>query len=87
MIDSDLFIYLSFALSFGAPMAVAVRELVVMKRGRKGPDGGVLRPDPTPPPLLPGDDDLPPLPPCLIPGNDPIFDREPARGPKVPEFV
>jgi len=87
MIDTDLFIYLSFVLSFGAPMAVAVRELVVMKRSRKGPDGGVLRPEPTPRPLLPGDDDLPPLPPCLIPKGDPTFDRGPVRGPKVPELV
>jgi hypothetical protein len=56
---------LSGTLSLGVPLAFAVRELVLLRRG----DGGAPRPgDPTPPPLSPAPDDdssLPPLAACL----------------------
>mgnify|MGYP006280143895 FL=1 len=87
ILDTDTFIYLSFALSFGSPMLFAAYQLRTLKGGRKGPDGGVERPEPTPP-LLPGDDDLPPLPPELIPKLDDAPVRGPAAPrPKVPELV
>ncbi len=59
----DVQILLSGALTFGVPLALAVRELVVLGRkdaGPRPPDGDARRPDPAPAP----DDDasLPPLP-------------------------
>jgi len=65
MIDTDLYISLSFALSFGAPLYLAFRELLLLKANRTRPDGGIEREAPAPMPL--GDDDLPPLPPSLRP--------------------
>jgi hypothetical protein len=80
MISTDLFITLSFALSFGAPLLVALRELALLKpSAASGPDGGLDRTAPTPAPE--GDDDLPPLPPSLIPD----VDHDPAPRPKVLE--
>ena len=80
MISTDLFITLSFALSFGAPLLLAVRELALLKPSPKsGPEGGLDRAAPSPVPA--GDDDLPPLPPSLIPD----LDLEPAPRPKVLE--
>jgi hypothetical protein len=79
MISTDLFITLSFALSFGAPMLLALRELAMLKPSASRPDGGLEREAPSPAPL--GDDDLPPLPSCLIPK----LDHDPAPRPKVLE--
>lgn len=80
MISTDLFITLSFALSFGAPLVLALRELRLLKPAASGgPDGGVDRLSPAPAPE--GDDDLPPLPPSLIPQ----LDHDPAPRPKVLE--
>ena len=48
-VDSETFIMLSGALSFGAPLALAVRELVVLRRddgGKRG--GGSWKGDPVP---------------------------------------
>ncbi len=55
---SATFVFLSGALSFGAPMAVAVYEIVALRRGRRGGDDDRGRP-PTPGPK--------PLPDCLQP--------------------
>lgn len=58
---------LSGAITFGIPLALAIRELLLLSRsGEHGPDPEpprTLRPAPAP------DDDaaLPPLPACLIP--------------------
>lgn len=66
--DSETFIMLSGALSFGAPLALAVRELWVLRRddGKRG--GGSWKgdpvPNPRPPPAPAGNT---PLPDCLIP--------------------
>ncbi|MFP4361916.1 MAG: hypothetical protein ACLFTG_14740 [Alphaproteobacteria bacterium] len=80
MISTDLFITLSFALSFGAPLVLALRELRLLKAAAGGGrDGGVERVSPAPAPE--GDDDLPPLPPSLIPQRD----HDPAPRPKVLE--
>ncbi len=79
MISTDLYITLSFILSFGAPMALAVRELMLLKHSKNRPDGGQEREAPAPAPL--NDDDLPPLPPSLIPD----LDHTPAPRPKVLE--
>jgi hypothetical protein len=80
MISTDLFITLSFALSFGAPLLVALRELALLKPSADaGPDGGLEQGAPAPAPV--GDDDLPPLPPSLIPH----VDKDPAPRPKVLE--
>jgi len=78
MISTDLFITLSFALSFGAPLLLALRELALLKpSSASGPDGGEQRGAPAPAPA--GDDDLPPLPPSLIPN----LDNQPTPRPKV----
>ena len=78
MISTDLFITLSFALSFGAPLLLALRELAILKpSANEGPDGGMDQQAPAPAPA--GDDDLPPLPPSLIPN----LDHDPAPRPKV----
>ncbi len=78
MISTDLFITLSFALSFGAPLLLALRELALLKPSSTSrPDGGLDHEAPAPAPA--GDDDLPPLPPSLIPQ----LDRDPAPRPKV----
>ncbi len=56
---------LSGTLSLGVPLALAVRELVLLRHGEGGPPRSG---DPTPPPLSPAPDDdssLPPLPACL----------------------
>ncbi len=55
---SATFVILSGALSFGAPMAMAVYEIVALRRGRRGGDDD-RRPPPTPRPK--------PLPDCLQP--------------------
>jgi hypothetical protein len=58
-------ILLSGALTFGVPLVLAVRELIVLRR----PPRGGWRPEPTPPaptpPLSPAGQK--PLPDCLIP--------------------
>ncbi len=80
MISTDLYITLSFILSFGAPILLALRELRNLKAASAGgPDGGMEREAPAPAPL--GDDDLPPLPDSLIPK----LDDHPAPRPKVLE--
>jgi hypothetical protein len=65
-----------FALTHGAALLLAVRELYVLRRRRPGPQGEHDRapegPTPTPPDAEP---DLPPLPASLIP----TVGREPAR--------
>jgi hypothetical protein len=78
MLDTDTFIYLSFALSFGAPMLLAWRELhmVKPKRRRGGGDGNALPPAPVQPGPDDGDDALPPLPDSL---------REAAKGGSAPQ--
>lgn len=80
--DSETFIMLSSALSFGAPLALALRELVVLRRdggGKRGGgswEGGPV-PD-TPPPPVAGNK---PLPDCLLPKLLP----RPAARPRVLE--
>ena len=66
----DVHILLSGALSFGVPLLLAVRELVVLGRESsgggpaKGGDARGQAPAPTPPAGEPSS--LPPLPPCLV---------------------
>ena len=58
-------------LSFGVPLALAVWELMLLRRatGNRSDGGGLARPVLTPSPD--GDDgELPPLPACLIPSPD-----------------
>lgn len=57
----DTFVILSGALTFGAPLALAIRELVVLRRPPRGAGWSGPRsepPEPQPPK---------PLPDCLIP--------------------
>ena len=56
--SSATFVLLSSALSFGAPLAIAVYEIVVLRRGSGGND------DDRRPPKTPGPK---PLPDCLQP--------------------
>lgn len=56
---SSTFVLLSGALSFGAPLALAVYEIVTMRRGPRGGDD-------RDPPRAPGPK---PLPDCLQPRN------------------
>lgn len=87
LIDTELFIWLSFALSFGAPMLYAAMELRSLRRHRPGRGGGgggsAIQ---TPPrPKLPDDDGLPPLPPELV---ELVTDaRAPAARPRELETV
>ena len=52
-------VLLSGALTFGAPLAIAIHELLALRRPPRGGPGG-LPPEPPPPPQKP-------LPDCLIP--------------------
>ena len=79
MISTDLYITLSFLLSFGAPILLALRELRQLKASTSRPDGGLDRDAPAPLPL--SDDGLPPLPDTLVPK----LDDRPAPQPKVLE--
>jgi hypothetical protein len=55
------FVVLSGTLTFGAPLALAIRELFVLRNPRRGGGWAGPRPDPVKP-------DAPkPLPDCLIP--------------------
>lgn len=71
--DTELFVMLSCALSFGAPLAFAARELLLLRRGG---DGGSWRrekaPDAPPPPPPPAPAGNKPLPDCLVPKPLPI---------------
>lgn len=88
--DTETFVLLSCALNFGVPLAIAVIELIRLRRERNG--GGRRpaphRPAPLPPsPALDGPAPLPPgpaldgpapkpLPDCLIPRPLPRRTRE-----------
>jgi hypothetical protein len=80
--DSETFMMLNGVLSFGAPLALAVRELLVLRRdngGRRGGGSWGRNPAPeTPPPPPAGNK---PLPDCLIPKLPP----RPAARPRVLE--
>jgi hypothetical protein len=66
--DSETFIMLSSALSFGAPLALAVRELLVLRRDDNKRGGGSWKRDPAPPrPPPPAPAGNKPLPECLVP--------------------
>src|SRR3954454_14450269 len=59
MLQPYVQVLLSGTLSLGVPLALAVRELVLLRRG----DGGAPRSgDPTPPPLSPAPEARPPRP-------------------------
>ena len=58
--SSTTFVLLSGALTFGAPLAIAVHEMFALRRRPPQDDGGGHRIDPPPPPPKP-------LPDCLIP--------------------
>ncbi|HEX3346873.1 MAG TPA: hypothetical protein VHS58_02085 [Acetobacteraceae bacterium] len=62
-------VLLSGTLTFGVPLLLAIRELLMLRRGRRG--GGwpsARRRDPRPGPMPPGGDPIQrPLPACLVP--------------------
>ena len=65
--DGSMFVILSGTLSFGVPLAVEVRELLVLRPGRGEGDRDPL-PEITPPPPAPSAaGPTRPLPACLIP--------------------
>jgi hypothetical protein len=71
-------VVLSGCLTFGVPLVMAIRELMVLRRG----GGGAWPGDPTPEmPPLPK-----PLPDCLIPRRDLVPPQETVR-PRIPELV
>lgn len=76
--DPELYILLSGALTFGVPVALAVRELLLLRRGGDG-SWGRDRARETPPAPTPAGDR--PLPECLIPKRSP----RPAARPRVLE--
>jgi hypothetical protein len=66
--DPDTQILLSFALTFGVPIALGLRELWVLRRGGGGGWGWRRERRPTRPrPPSPSDGHPSPLPDCLIP--------------------
>ena len=67
--DTELFMMLSCALSFGAPLAFAARELLLLRRGSDGDSWRREKAPDTPPPPPAGNK---PLPDCLIPKPLPI---------------
>jgi hypothetical protein len=67
-------ILLSGALTFGVPLALAIRELVLLRRARGGPGRRDAAAAVPPPPLAPGG--TRPLPACLVPAAP---DRPAAR--------
>jgi hypothetical protein len=79
----EMHVLLSGALTFGVPLAIAVRELMVLKRGGKPDDRRPRRP--TPKPLAPSDG-RPKLPDCLIPKPLPqgLVPRLPTEGGDAP---
>ncbi len=61
--DPAVQVICSMSLSFGVPLAIAVRELIMLRRG-----GGTRdRKLPEPTPVAPISSGSRPLPPCLIP--------------------
>lgn len=65
--DPEVYILLSGALTFGVPLALAVRELLVLRRDGGG-GGGSWKGDPAPEtPPAPAPAGNKPLPDCLIP--------------------
>jgi hypothetical protein len=66
----EIQVILSGALTFGVPLAVAVREIIVTKRG------GGWRPE-----RLPEPRPVTPLPPCLLPPPRPRLPMHDAPGP------
>lgn len=80
--DGETFILLSGALSFGAPLALAVRELWALRRDDRKRGGGSWQGDPVPnapPPPAPAGNKR--LPDCLVPKLQP----RPASRPRVLE--
>jgi hypothetical protein len=83
-----LVVILSGALTFGVPLAIAIWEVVVLRRkanGRWRPDG----PPPPEPPVPPMDSPPAqrPLPACLIPTRHPGLSPVSAPSRRVPETV
>jgi hypothetical protein len=74
----NLQITLSFALTFGVPVAVAARELIVLRRGNPG-EGWRRLPDPIPRPK--------PLPPCLLEALNPPPLAQPVARKRVLEHA
>ncbi len=70
-------IVLSGSLTFGVPIVLAIRELLVAGRdGGSAPDGNAPRPTGVPP-VAPGGLGHRPLPACLIPDLPPIGKTRP----------
>lgn len=80
-------VLLSGALTFGVPLALAIRELIALRRwtGRPGGPDGSADP-PLPPPAPPGNAPaVKPLPACLIPARQPGIAA--GRRARMPELV
>jgi len=65
--DGETFILLSGALSFGAPLLLAMHELLVLRRGDDGGNSGTDRRAPESPPPQPAPAGIKLLPDGLIP--------------------
>jgi hypothetical protein len=82
-------IILSGVLTFGVPLALAVRDLITLRRGSGG--GGWPSPPQAPPPPRPNLGSPPvrrELPACLIPVRSaPLPELRPEPRPKVREFA
>jgi hypothetical protein len=72
-----VFVTLSGALTFGAPLIICLRELLVLRRDERGGSWPGDRTLPVPPPLPGGSGTPRPLPDCLIPR--PMQQSQPAR--------
>jgi len=69
--DAGLWVVLSGSLTFGVPLLIGVRELIMLKPGNDGP-GGEHVPHIVPPPPSPNaDQPMRPLPACLVPNLPP----------------
>jgi hypothetical protein len=77
--NASTFVLLSGALTYGVPLMLGVRELLILKRGGDDRDGGEPR-QAAPRPPIPGTP-ASPLPACLIPNlpaKTPARELEPA---------
>ncbi len=82
MLSGGQFVFLSGVLTFGVPLALAVHELIALRRPGRGAWGGDEPAEPKPLPPLPSAPKQ--LPDCLIPQLPP---RPAVARDRVPELV
>lgn len=70
-------VLLSGALTFGIPLVLAIREILITRSGDEPGSGGPGQPPPEPPKPISLGPGGKPLPACLFPPYPPVFDEGP----------